>query len=114
MKLHSAVFYTNNIDEVERFYNKTLGLEIEYRSGNKFISLIFPNKVRLGIKKASEDREVPGKQTIFIEVKDIDNWYAKAKDLKLNILKELTEESWATNFSVLDPDKNKVQFIQTK
>lgn len=114
MKLHSAVFYTNNLDKAERFYNKTLGLEIEYRSGNKFISLIFSNKVRLGIKKAIEDREIPGKQTVFIEVTDINNWYKKAKSLKLNIIKELTKESWATNFSVLDPDNNKVQFIQTK
>lgn len=93
MKLHSAVFYTNSIDAVENFYNKILGIRIEYRQDDKFISFIFSNNVRLGIKKTVEEREIPGKQTIFVEVDDIDRWYKKVKDLKLNILKELTEET---------------------
>jgi len=109
MNLHSAVFYTNNIDAVEDFYNKKLGIEVEYRSGDKFISFIFPNNIRLGIKKAVEEREVPGKQTIFIEVDDVNYWYKKAQELNLNIHKQLTEESWATEFSILDPDGNKVE-----
>jgi len=114
MKLHSAVFYTNSIDEVENYYNKTLGIEIEYRSDDKFISFIFPNGARLGIKKAAEEREIPGNQTVFLEVENVNDWYEKAQKLNLNILKPLTEESWATEFSILDPDKNKVQIIQPK
>ncbi|MFC1624806.1 VOC family protein [Patescibacteria group bacterium] len=112
MKLHSAVLYTSDIDAVEDFYNKKLGIEIEYRSGDKFISFMFPNGSRLGIKKAVEEREVPGKQTLFIEVDSVNEWYKKAQEFNLNILKQLTEESWATEFSVLDPDGNKVQIIQ--
>lgn len=111
MKLHSAVFYSHNIDAVEDFYINKLGLELDYRSGDTFISFLFPNKVKLGVKKAVEEREIPGAQTIFVEVDDIHAWYQKVKDLNLTILKELVEESWATNFSILDPDKNKVQFI---
>ena len=113
-KLKSAVFYTNDIDKVEEFYNKTLGIEVEYRAGDKYISFIFPNKVTLGIKKAIEEREVPGKQTVFLEVEEIEQWYSKAKELQLNILKELTNDTSGTNFSVLDPDLNKVQFYGSK
>lgn len=114
MKLHSAVFYTLNVDAIEEFYTHTLGLESDYRSGDTFISFLFPNGVKLGIKKAVEEREIPGAQTIFVEVDDIEEWYERAQTNGWSILKHLVEESWATNFSILDPDKNKVQFIQTK
>lgn len=114
MKLHSAVFYTHDIDAVEDFYTNKLGLKLDYRAGDKFISFWLSNGVKLGIKKATEDREVPGAQTVFLEVDNVHDWYKKAQDKGLNILKELTEESWATNFSVLDPDENKVQIIEVK
>ena len=112
MKLHSAVFYTNDIDAVEDFYTNKLGLALDYRAGEKFISFLLSNDTKLGIKKATEEREIPGAQTVFLQVDDVNAWYTKAQDMNLNILKELTEESWATNFSILDPDKNKVQIIQ--
>lgn len=114
MRLKSAVFYTNDIDKVEEFYNKILGIELDYRSGDKYISFKFPNNVTLGIKKAVEDREVPGKQTVFLEVDDIEGWYKKVKELGLTIRKELTVDSAGTNFSILDPDLNKVQFYGAK
>ncbi|KXK08644.1 MAG: Glyoxalase-like domain protein [Microgenomates bacterium OLB22] len=114
MELHSAVFYTRDIDSVEKFYHHTLGLEIEYRQQDAFISFIFSNNVRLGIKMAVEEREIPGAQTIFVKVDDIDRWYEKAEQLKLRIRKKLVVESWGTNFSILDPDGNKVQFVSAK
>lgn len=114
MKLHSAIFYTHDIDTIEDFYLNTLGLKLDYRSGNTFISFWLSNNVKLGIKKAVEEREIPGAQTIFFEVDDIETWYTKAQEMKLNILKPLTHEDWATNFSILDPDTNKVQIIEIK
>ena len=36
----------------------------------------------------------------------------KKKDVEF--YKELTEESWGIEFAILDPDKNKVEFIQRK
>jgi len=32
----------------------------------------------------------------------------------LKIYKELIEETWALEFSVLDPDGNKIEFVQNK
>lgn len=114
VKLKIAVFYTGDIEKVEDFYNRVLGIDVEYRSEDKYISFIFPNKVTLGIKKAIEEREVLGKQSVFLEVKDIESWYRKAKELKVNILKELTHDTFGTNFSILDPDLNKVEFYGKK
>ncbi len=89
MKLHSAVFYTNNIDAVYDFYINKLGLELDYRQDEKFISFKLSNKVKLGIKKATEDREIPGAQTIFLEVDDVRVWYKKAQNLDSTFLKNL-------------------------
>lgn len=114
MKLDSAVFYTHDIEAVARFYTEVLGLKEEYRQDDKYISFIFPNEARLGIKKALEEREVPGKQTVFIEVEDIREVYDHFKKEGVTFLKDLVEQDWGANFSIADPDSNKVQFVQKK
>ena len=110
MHLHSAVFYTKDIDTIEEFYKDKLGFKVEYRSDDRFISLLIGDNGRLGIKKQVEEREVPGHQTVFIEVEDVERYYNEVKDRGLNILKKLTKEKWATEFTILDPDGNKVLF----
>ncbi len=110
MQLDSAVFYSNNIEAVVTFYRDVIGLEVEFVQSDRFASFIFSNGVRLGIKKKAEEREVPGRQTIFIGVEDIEEYYTKFKEMKANFYKELTEESWGKQFSILDPDNYKVLF----
>lgn len=112
--LEAVVFYTNDISAVADFYTTQIGLKLEYRSGDKYISFLFDNGVKLGIKKAVEEREKPGSQTFFLAVKDARAEYKKAQAKGLNIHKKLIEETWAIEFSVLDPDGNKIEFVQNK
>ncbi len=114
MNLDGAVFYTSDIEKITDFYQNIIGLQLEYRQGDKFVSFIFPNGGRLGIKKAVEQRETPGKQSVFIAVDQIEELYQQLKDQDLNIYKELTDESWGTAFDILDPDDNKVVFMRRK
>jgi predicted enzyme related to lactoylglutathione lyase len=114
MKLDSAVFYSNDIPQIVKYYTEEIGLELEYQQGEKYASFLLDDGVRLGIKKQSEEREVPGTQTIFLAVDDAEAEYEKAKEKKLDICKELVDQEWGIEFSVLDPDKNKVLFIQRK
>lgn len=113
MQIHSAIFYTNNLARAVAFYGDTLKFPVDYVQEGKFASFIIGD-AKLGIKQAKEEREVPGHQTVFVAVEDVNALYKNAQDNGLNILKPLTEEDWATNFSLLDPDGNKVQFIQPK
>ena len=112
--LDAVVFYTNDIDKIIDFYTYQIGLELEYRSGDKYASFLFDNGVRLGIKKAAEKREIPGSQTFFLSVKNAKIEYKNAQKKGLKIYKELIEETWALEFSVLDPDGNKIEFVQNK
>jgi predicted enzyme related to lactoylglutathione lyase len=112
MDLDSAVFYTNDIPKIIEFYQNIIGLKIEYQQEEKFVSFLFPNNVRLGIKKAVEDREKPGAQTIFIGVTNIESFYQKFKSMHLDFLKELVDLPWGKEFSVADPDGNKIEFIE--
>jgi predicted enzyme related to lactoylglutathione lyase len=75
MNLDSAVFYTNNIEEVAKFYQNFLGLKLDYKTPDRFVQFSFENGVKLGIKKAREEREKPGAQTIFIQAEDIEKLY---------------------------------------
>ena len=114
MKLDSTVLYSNDIEKVTDFYKNIVGLELDYRQGDNFVSFKFTNGVRLGIKKAVEKREKPGAQTFFIRVDDAKATYEEMKKKKVNFHKKLTEESWGIEFAILDPDKNKVEFLQRK
>ena len=110
MKLHSAIFYTKDLDRIIEFYKDKIGLEVDYIQEGKFVSFKL-EKGSLGIKQAKEAREIPGHQTAFIEVEDIEKTYKQFKEKGVNFRKELTKEDWATNFSFLDPDGNKLQFV---
>lgn len=113
MNLDSAVFYTNDINQIVAFYRETLGFTVEYIQSDTYVSFIFPNGARLGIKKKVEDREIPGAQTVFIAVEsNIEDLYQSCIHKKLFIYKELVIQEWGKNFSILDPDKNKVQFVE--
>jgi predicted enzyme related to lactoylglutathione lyase len=111
MQLESAVFYSNDILKVISFYTEVLGLTIE-RQQERFVSFIFSNGVELGIKNKSEEREVPGHQTIFIKSENIEKDYADIKSKGAVFNKELTEQSFGKEFSILDPDGNKILFIK--
>lgn len=113
MNLDSAVFYTNDINQVVSFYRDTLGFTVEYIRDDTYVSFIFPNGARLGIKKKVEEREVPGAQTVFISVdNNIEDLYQSCIQKELFIYKKLVVQEWGKNFSILDPDKNKVQFVE--
>jgi len=112
--LDTVVFYTNNIPAVVEFYTNKMGLKLDYRQGDTYASFLFDNNVRLGIKKASEEREIPGTQAFFFTSKDAKADYEDAKARGLEIYKELTDEPWAVEFSVLDPDGNKIEYLQRK
>jgi predicted enzyme related to lactoylglutathione lyase len=113
MNIDSAVFYSNNIVRVIKFYRDIIGLELEYQQGEKYVSFLFANGVRLGIKRAVEEREIPGAQTVFIGVNDAEKIYKEMQSKKLDFHKHLSYmKGYGHNFAVYDPDKNKVEFIQ--
>jgi len=112
MRLDSAVLYSNNIEIIANFYQNIIGLELDYRQDDKYVSFKFDNGVRLGIKKAVEEREVVGSQTFFVDTDNIEKDYKKMVEKGVDVYKELSEQSWGKEFSILDPDKNKVEFIQ--
>ena len=114
MRIESAVFYTSDIENGKNFYENKIGLKIDSYQEGKFVSFLFENGVKLSIKKASEEREVPGKQTIFITADDIKSLFQKYKDVGFTFFKEYEETSWGSQFSVADPDNNKIVFVNRK
>jgi predicted enzyme related to lactoylglutathione lyase len=111
-QLYGAVFYTRNIDAVEEYYEK-LGFELEYREEDSYISFLLPTGGRLGIKLASEEREHPGYQAIQVEVDDVTACRKLSEKHSVNVYQETrVVEDWGTYFEILDPDNNKITFVQ--
>lgn len=111
MNLDSAVIYTNDAQVSAQFY-QDLGLTLLDSKSSDFATLSFGNDVKLSIKKSSEPRECPGCQTVFISANNIEEVFANVQEKKLNIRKPLEERPWGKEFSVWDPDMNKVTFIK--
>ncbi len=112
MNLDSAILYSHDVDKIVPFYTDVLGFPLDYHQEGKFVSFIFPNGGRLGIKTQREEREIPGHQTVFIGVENIEEIYEQLKQKNVTFAKELVEMPWGKEFSILDADSNKVLYIQ--
>ena len=110
MKLDSAVFYSNDLNTAIPFYRNMVGLEIHYIQTGRFVSFKLGGG-KLGIKQRNEEREIPGHQTVFIEVQDIETVYKNFQAKGVAFSKKLTNEDWAVTFALLDPDGNKLVFV---
>ncbi|MBU6389853.1 VOC family protein [Patescibacteria group bacterium] len=111
MNLDSAIFYSHDIQKVIPFYLDILGFTLDYQN-ERFVSFQFPNGAKLGIKNQTDEREQPGFQTVFIEVEGIEEVYRAIQGKGIQIYKELIEKPWGKEFSILDPDENKVLYIE--
>ena len=109
IKLAYAIFYTDDINRIVSFYRDSLGFEFAF--GDQRFATFKIGDALLGIKIRELDREIAGHQTAIIEVEDVHHMYQTAQEKNWNIFTSLTNEEWGKNFSILDPDGNRVEFF---
>jgi len=114
MELDSVNFYSSDIPRSVAFYTDVLGLALDYRQGDDYAAFLFTNGVRLGVKRAVEEREIPGAQTLIISSHDANGDYAAAQEKELKVHHPLSDDPWGLWFSVLDPDGNLIEYLQRK
>ena len=78
MKLFFAIFYTNDLKKSVEFYRDFIGFEVEYVQEGRFASFKLEN-TRLGIKQKKEVREIPGAQSIILDVPNVEEVYEAYK-----------------------------------
>jgi len=110
--LDSAIFYSRDIRKIIDFYQNKLGLKLEYNENDYFVSFIFSSGKKLGIRKEKGERERAGHQTVFLSVDDIEKEFKKIKNEDFEIYRELKEHSWGKAFAIMDPDNNKIEFVE--
>lgn len=110
MKLSYGIFYTNDMRRIADFYCDVLGFEFAF--GNERFSAFKLENGLLGIKLSEDVREIPGHQTVILDVENIEELYESIKNKDVKIYKEFSSEDWGDNFAILDPDSNKVEFVQ--
>jgi predicted enzyme related to lactoylglutathione lyase len=87
-----------------------LGLEFAF-GDEKFVAFKLGDAL-LGIKISEYEREIPGHQTIILDVENVWELYESSRNKGIKIYKELSSEDWGDNFAILDPDGNKIEFTQ--
>lgn len=111
IKLQYVVFYTSDIGRARAFYEDLLGY-VPIEDVGSFIGFVIGDAL-LGIKSASEPRERPGCQTMIIGCSDLDAWWNKCAQFEAMVSSPIVSEDWGRNFAILDPDGNKVEFVET-
>jgi predicted enzyme related to lactoylglutathione lyase len=111
MKLTDVVFYTNDIEKSKEFYTKKLGLEIESDRGN-YVSFKTNSDVLLSVNAADTTQKVPGNQAASFDIENAEELLEKYKEMGLDIYKEIQELPFGKIFSTLDPDGNKLMFVE--
>ena len=114
MELDSVIFYSSDIPRSVVFYTDALRLELEYRQGDDYAEFLFTNGVRLGIKRAVEEREIPGAQTLIVSSHDVSADYTAVQEKELGVHHPLSDDPWGLWFSILDPDGNLIEYLQRK
>ncbi len=109
MKLTHGIFYSNDLSVASSFYENVLGFKKAF-GDDRFVAYTIGDAL-LGIKLRKEEREVPGHQTVIITIEDIDAWYESLIEKGVQILKPMTDDPRGKNFSLLDSDNNKVEFV---
>jgi len=112
LDLDSAIFYSKDIKRIIDFYQNKLGLKLGVNEDNYFVSFIFPSGKKLGIRQEKGERERAGHQTVFISVDDIEKEFEKVKSGEFNIYRELEKHPWGKAFAIMDPDNNKIEFVE--
>ncbi|HJP67939.1 MAG TPA: VOC family protein [Sphingomicrobium sp.] len=110
MRIQYAILYTSDIDRVRAFYSTLLKAQpvedLEY-----FVGFALDGPM-LGIKRSSEPREQPGCQTVIIACQNAEEMHNACVALGAPIVQEIEVAEWGKNFSILDPDGNKVEFVE--
>ena len=109
MKIDSAILYVKDLDESIGFFCNQLNFNLEFKDSSRYASFIFDDKSKLGVIQVNEkEKDNPGHNAVKFRIKDATALYTKLKKQGLKFSKDLTIESWAIEFIVLDIDGNKL------
>lgn len=110
--VESVNFYSSNIDRSIEFYTNTLGIKVINRQGDSYVSFALNDELRLGVKLATEEREMPGSQTLILRVPNIDKIYDDTIRQGTDVLVNLRHDPWGKWFAIGDPDRNMIEYLQ--
>jgi len=110
LRIQYAILYTSDIARVRSFYSALLKAQ-PVEDLDHFIGFALEGPM-LGIKLSSELREQPGCQTVIISCGNADEMRDECVAIGARIVHDITVEEWGKNFSILDPDGNKVEFVE--
>jgi catechol 2,3-dioxygenase-like lactoylglutathione lyase family enzyme len=110
-----VVFWTDNLEEMVRFYQGVLGLKLHSHHGD-FVAFELRPGVRLNLGRHSQVRgraKDPHRVMLHLKVGDIVAVYNRLKDRGTVFLREPAQETWGGWVATFqDPDGNILQLLQ--
>lgn len=99
--------YSNDIEKSKQFYTEFLEMDLVMDMGWVLTFASKENKTAQISIFRNEENKALNNSAVFlsIEVSDIDHWYEKAENQKMEIIYPLTNENWGVRrFFIKDPN----------
>lgn len=119
--------YAEDLEEAERFYAETLGLEafqrapgrhVFFRCGERAVLLLFnPRKTRepdLKLGVPSHGAEGPGHACFAVREEELEGWRARLRGLKIAIEKEIDWPGGGRSIYFRDPAGNSLELASPR
>ena len=108
LRLHQVLLQVKDVERSKEFYTRKLGFKVRYDFSPKYIAVLTPNRLQIGLHPLQGGRSRPRSknQTVGIEfeVDNVDIWYRRLRKLGVRF-SEKPKDSWGereARFS--DPD----------
>jgi len=108
LRLHQVLLQVKDVERSKEFYTRKLGFKVRYDFSPKYVAVLTPNKLQIGLHPFQRGR---GRQRsrnqpagIEFEVDNVDFWYRRLRKLGIRFT-EKPKDSWGereARFS--DPD----------
>lgn len=108
LRLHQVILQVKDVERSRDFYTKKLGFKILYDFSPKYLAIVTPNKLQIGLHPfpVSSRRRGIRDQTagIEFEVDNVDSWYRTLRKRGIRF-KEKPKDAWGEREArFADPD----------
>lgn len=109
MKLDSVIIYTHNLQKAVDFYQNRLNLSLDLAE-ETYASFRLEPGINLGIKQL--EQKLSKTQTIVFECENVEHQASSLQSQGVELVKPVTLEPYGKEFTIRDPDNNKIEYLQ--
>jgi catechol 2,3-dioxygenase-like lactoylglutathione lyase family enzyme len=108
LRLHQVLLQVKDVERSQEFYTKKLGFKVLYDFSPKYLAVITPNKLQIGLRPFPEGSRRPKSRDrtvgIEFEVDNVDHWYRTLRERRIRFSQKPKDFWGEREARFADPD----------